>query len=359
MSRTAALLAIVAAIVTALLAAGVVMAQGQAPPPYTGVKNPFPWNDTDAQKAGRPLYQTNCLCHGPDGASTQGVDFSAPDFPATLEKYQDFYFYVISEGEQAKGMPGFKSALSDAQRWQVLTYVWTLGSAAPTTPPTSAPPPSGATLHLTAPAAATAGQQVSFTASLQDRAGNPIRGAPVEFSLRVDFFVSGGLMALGQATTDDQGTAVFTSTPRVSGSVSAVAQYQDVQTESPLVLAAPPTPFYQATAEVQLPTIGHDVLIGPTQSKQLGPMGQAPVGGFRLPGSPLSWLWLLVATIALLWATYFRVMYNVYRMPGTARIGETSARLMPAIVLVIITVLGLVIIGMLFHGPYTHFQFPR
>lgn len=116
MSRTAILLAVAGGIMMAALAAGIVLAQpGQVPPPYTGVKNPFPWNDADAQKAGRPLYQANCLCHGPDGASLQDVDFSTPGFPATLEKYQDFYFYVVSEGESAKGMPGFKSTLSDTE----------------------------------------------------------------------------------------------------------------------------------------------------------------------------------------------------------------------------------------------------
>lgn len=166
-------------------------------------------------------------------------------------------------------------------------------------------------------------------------------------------------MALGQATTDDRGTTVLNYTPRLSGNVEAVARFQDVETESPLMLTPPPTPFYQAQAEVHLPNVGHDVLIGPPNATQLGETGNAPVGGFRLPGSPLSWVWLLVGTVALLWATYFRVIYNVYRIPGTTRIGETNVRLLPMLVLVVITVLGMVIIAMLFHSPYSHFQFLR
>lgn len=361
MSKTAVLMAIAAGVVTAAVAVGIAFAQppGQAPPPYTGVKNPFSWDDATVQKAGRPLYQKSCLCHGPDGAALAGVDFSSPDFPPSLEKYQDFYFWVVSEGEIAKGMPGFKSSLSEQERWQVLTYVWSLGKKTPaTTPPTSAPPPSGANLHMTGPVAATAGEPLVFTATLQDRGGSPMSGSAVRFFVRVDFFTD-GLMALGEVVTDEQGTAVFNYTPRLSGDVEVVAQYQDVETDSPLSLAAPAEPFYQAQPDVKLPDVGKDVFIGPPGALQLGEMGNAPVGGFRLPGSPLSWLWLLVAVVVLLWGTYFRVIYQVYRVPIAARLGGANVRLLPFIGLIVITVAGLVIVAMLFHSPYTHFQFLR
>jgi len=361
MRRGKILLAVAAGVIVAAIAGGIAFAQPprQVPPPYAGVKNPFPWDDTSVQKAGKQVYQRACLCHGPDGGSLSGADFSSPDFPATLENDQDFYFWVVSEGETNIGMPGFKSSLSDQERWQVLTYMWSLGKKAPsTTPPSSAPPPSGATLYLTAPAQDVAGQSLTFTAVLQDRGGSAIDGATVQFFVKVDFFTT-GLMALGEAVTDGQGIAVFNYTPHLSGDIEVVARYQDVETASPLALAAPAAPFYQAQAEVKLPTVGKDVFIGPPSALELGEMGNAPVGGFRLPGGYLSWLWLLVIMVALLWATYFRVIYQVYRMPAVNRIGAANTRVLPAIVLIMITVAGLVIIAMLFHSPYTHFHFLR
>ncbi len=45
-----------------------VLAQEELPPPYAGLKNPFPWNDAAVQEAGKGLYQQSCLgCHGANG----------------------------------------------------------------------------------------------------------------------------------------------------------------------------------------------------------------------------------------------------------------------------------------------------
>src|SRR3972149_3691551 len=83
-----------------------VLAQGEPPSPYAGLKNPFPWSDASAQETGKRVYQQSCLgCHGIKGANLATADFSRRDFPQSLEKRADFYFWVLSEGRLAKGMP--------------------------------------------------------------------------------------------------------------------------------------------------------------------------------------------------------------------------------------------------------------
>ncbi len=355
-------LAIAAGIFLAAIIGGIALAQppGQVPPPYTGAKNPYAWDDAQAQKAGKQVYQRACLCHGPDGGSLSAADFSSPKFPTSLENAADFYFWAVSEGELKIGMPGFKSSLSDQERWQVLTYIWSLGkkASATTAPPKPISPPSGAALFLTAPAQDTAGQPMTLSIVLQDKDQSPIEGATVQFFVKVDFFTT-GLMSIGEAVTDEHGRAAFDYTPRLSGDVELVAQFQDAEAASPLALTAPATPFYEAHADVKLPNVGKDVFVGPPNALQLGEMGNAPVGGFRLPGGYLSWVWLLVGVVTLLWATYFRVIYQVYRMPAANLIDAANTRVFPTIVLAVIAVAGIVIAGMLVHSPYTHFNLPR
>lgn len=108
-----------------------VLAQGEPPSPYAGLQNPFPWSDTSAQETGKGLYQQQCSgCHGADGSNLAGSDFSAASYPRSLEERPDLYFWMLSEGWLDNGMPAYKSSLSEEQRWQVLTYIWSLGEEA-------------------------------------------------------------------------------------------------------------------------------------------------------------------------------------------------------------------------------------
>src|SRR3989304_396904 len=121
-------------------AAAAVMAQDEGPPPYTGMQNPFSWEDQPAQAAGAAVYQGSCLgCHAPAGDGITKSDFAKTEFTSSLEAEPDYYFYIISEGNLSRGMPAFKAGLSEDQRWQVLTYIHTLSSVAP--PATSTPTP--------------------------------------------------------------------------------------------------------------------------------------------------------------------------------------------------------------------------
>ncbi|MEK7353084.1 MAG: cytochrome c, partial [Chloroflexota bacterium] len=110
----------------------VVFAQGEPPPPYTGLQNPFPWTDNATLATGKVIYQFSCQgCHGAFGNNLSQADFSVTRYSNNLIGRPDFYFWLLSEG-RLPAMPAYKNSLSDQQRWQVLTYVWSLG-AGPTT----------------------------------------------------------------------------------------------------------------------------------------------------------------------------------------------------------------------------------
>ena len=122
-------LGIVSATLFFWVLATAVLAQGEPPPPYAGLKNPFPWTDTSAQETGKGIYEHSCRsCHGASGNNVPIADFSTTNYSSNLQARPDYYFWVTSEGRLDKGMPAYNSYLSDEQRWQVLTYVWSLGT---------------------------------------------------------------------------------------------------------------------------------------------------------------------------------------------------------------------------------------
>ncbi len=345
-----------------------VLAQGEPPSPYAGQKNPFLWSDTSVQEMGKRVYQQSCLgCHGVKGANLATSDFSLADYPQRLEERPDLYFWVLSEGRLDKGMPPYKSSLSEEQRWQVLTYLWSLGAATPpeVTPLPAKPPVEveNGTLLLTAPEQAPSGQLLILSILLQDSQGKPIGSATVKFFIRVDFF-SNGLMEIGETVTNDQGAAKFEYTPRQTGDTQIIARYGDdglstIETTTIVNLTESDEPFYQAEAGIRLPAPGTEVLIGPESALELGEGGKAPASAFRLPGGILSWLLLLVVTVMLIWFTYFRVMYQALRIPIVSEIRDIDTRLVPLVGLAIVVVLSILLVLMLITGPYSHFHLIR
>ncbi|MBI4295762.1 MAG: c-type cytochrome, partial [Chloroflexi bacterium] len=130
MLRLRLVLAIALVALLSVVFAFAVSAEEEVSAAYAGLKNPFSWNDTVAQAAGKKLYQEFCyVCHGSKGNSISPSDFSSPGYPVKLEERPDFYFWKVSEGEQDKAMPAYKRVLSEEQRWQTLTYVWSLSKA--------------------------------------------------------------------------------------------------------------------------------------------------------------------------------------------------------------------------------------
>jgi mono/diheme cytochrome c family protein len=362
-------LVLVFATIFIFVLASAVMAQ-EVPAPYADLKNPFPWDDTSAQEAGKEIYQQSCLgCHGVDGSNIAQTDFGAADYPSKLEARPDFYSWVLSEGRLDRGMPPFKSSLSEEERWQVLTHLYSLGAEVPSEglPPSAQPPAqppveeAEGTLLLTIPEQARAGQPLTIMATLRDSQDKPIENATVKFFIAVDFFTS-GLMEIGEAVTNEQGSALFEYIPRQMGETPVIARYEvdslsPVETTTTLILTETDEPFYQPVVGLQLPAPGEEVFISPESS--LGETSDAPTSAFRLPGGILSWLLLFAVTVMLIWFTYFRVMYQVFRIPLRREITDTDTRLIPLIGFAIVLGLGTILLLMIITGPYSHFHFFR
>ncbi len=128
------------ALVMLIVLSGAVFAHEEieVPPPYAGLENPFPWDDTSTQEAGEVIFQEFCvICHiATEDIPALGPDFSAVDYRQSLEERADFYFWTVSEGRLEKAMPPWGPSLSEEARWQALTYIWSLGGSGPTPTPT-------------------------------------------------------------------------------------------------------------------------------------------------------------------------------------------------------------------------------
>lgn len=91
------------------------------------VKDPLPVND-DNLLAGAKTYKENCApCHGapgnPAGPIAKGMFPPPPQLFEHDEMVTDdpegIPFWIITHGIRLSGMPGFASALTDEQRWQL------------------------------------------------------------------------------------------------------------------------------------------------------------------------------------------------------------------------------------------------
>ncbi|MBI2861082.1 MAG: c-type cytochrome [Chloroflexi bacterium] len=339
-----------------LLLATAVVAQEEPPPPYAGMKNPFPWDDAGAQQAGKAQYQKSCAgCHGPTGGSIKTADFSAASFPAKLEAKPDLYFWLLSEGRMTSGMPPFKSSLSEEQRWQVISYLHTLNSSSAAAPP---PPPrpvdaAEGSLLLSIPETVQPGHQVALSALLRDKEGKAVPGAEVAFYVEKDFFGS-GFAEVGRAVTGDSGQATLFYTPRQAGELNVLSRYNGLESPGAKTLVQDAAAHYEVEVGLHLPAPGKEVVIGP-ESAIRPKDASSPMTAFRLPGGIVSWLWLFLITVAMVWLTYFRAVYQMFRIPGSGKGEEANTRLIPMVAFLFIAAMGtmlvLVVIGT---GPFTH-----
>jgi mono/diheme cytochrome c family protein len=84
-------------------------------------------NDADAVAAGRKLYERHCAsCHGASGENGR----KGPGLRGTeiQQATAGELFWVITNGNVRAGMPVW-SKLPEAQRWQITTYLESLGQA--------------------------------------------------------------------------------------------------------------------------------------------------------------------------------------------------------------------------------------
>ena len=84
--------------------------------------------------AGRELYQRNCVvCHGAHGRGDGPAAFTLRPRPVDLVVHTPQHapgevFYWISEGIPNTAMPGWKDRLTDAQRWQIVRFLYALAA---------------------------------------------------------------------------------------------------------------------------------------------------------------------------------------------------------------------------------------
>jgi mono/diheme cytochrome c family protein len=363
-SRAILLAAVVALALLFLIPAGIAVADdSDVPPEYAGLTNPFPWDDANAQKAGKAVYEKSCQgCHGATGGTIAAFSFNSPEYAKRLEGQADLVYWVLTEGRMSKGMPGYKSSISDEGRWQVLTYIWSLGTGAaeggsnPATPtglPWSGDP--GGTIMLTAPPEATAGEPFQVSVFLLDSHFEPFEDATVKFFVHTNFFMD-GWMEIGEAVTDAEGNATAELVTRLSGDLEIAARYGLVESVKQITVADAGTRFYHPEAGLRLPAPGDEVFIGPESAVKPSPVGEAPATGFRLPGGILSWVLLLVAAVGLSWGTYLRVMLQVYRIPAVRGGSEPETKLLPMVGMVFLAAVGLMLMLMLLTGPQSNFH---
>lgn len=96
----------------------------KAPEKSRSKPNPLA-NDPQSPLAGRILFEEHCeQCHGKDAAGTK----KAPSLRAqeVQEAAPGAVFWVLSNGVVRKGMPVW-SKLPEPQRWQLVSYIKSLG----------------------------------------------------------------------------------------------------------------------------------------------------------------------------------------------------------------------------------------
>jgi glucose/arabinose dehydrogenase/mono/diheme cytochrome c family protein len=121
-----------------------------APADAAKTKNPLA-GKADAAQAGANLYAQKCsLCHGDKGQGVANIPAVSKD--PTQSATDGAIFWFITKGAPANGMPAW-SSLPAEQRWQIVTYIKSLGKgkapaatakAAPDNSPgtvTGGPPP--------------------------------------------------------------------------------------------------------------------------------------------------------------------------------------------------------------------------
>jgi len=109
----------------------------KAPAKYRAKVNPFE-KDPEAVAAGKILFEEHCVeCHGENALGTK----KAPSLRA--EEVQvappGSLFWILTNGIVRKGMPVW-SKLPEPQRWQLIRYIQSLGSADSTAHKTDAKP---------------------------------------------------------------------------------------------------------------------------------------------------------------------------------------------------------------------------
>jgi mono/diheme cytochrome c family protein len=100
----------------------------KAPEKARAKHNPLE-NDRDAAAAGKVLFEQHCAeCHGQ--AARGGKKAPSLRVPEIQDATAGAIFWVLTNGVVRRGMPVW-SKLPEPQRWQIVSYLKSLGSSAP------------------------------------------------------------------------------------------------------------------------------------------------------------------------------------------------------------------------------------
>ena len=123
----------------------------EAPDSAKDLKNPYS-GQASAVQAGKTLYARNCLaCHGRSGQGTGNIPSLIDGKLEGVPQGEVFWF--ITKGDKDNGMPSWE-VLSAKARWELVSYVETMGPGARSNePPPAAPaaPPAAMTSTIKAP----------------------------------------------------------------------------------------------------------------------------------------------------------------------------------------------------------------
>ena len=110
---------------------------GKAPEKARAKPNPLE-KDPDAVRAGRVLFEQRCAeCHGDKATGgKKGPSLRAPEIQ---NAEPGAVFWILTNGVVRKGMPVW-SKLPEPQRWQLVSYIKSLGTVPPPSPGSPPPP---------------------------------------------------------------------------------------------------------------------------------------------------------------------------------------------------------------------------
>jgi mono/diheme cytochrome c family protein len=106
---------------------GIAYAHSEAvPKEYEKATNPVKATE-ESIAAGEQIFEQRCAtCHGADGKGVlQGMP-DLTDHPMMSEMSEGDVFHKISEGVPGTGMPPWKDALTEEERWHLVNYINTL-----------------------------------------------------------------------------------------------------------------------------------------------------------------------------------------------------------------------------------------